>query len=186
MEINLRRQKCGYRHLVLIILGNHSSTGSIDQEKLWTDHEIKFLFISLIFLYEIQPLDQCPNVMYKRLLQKDYHQHDEDRAYERRNRVLLAWISSLQTALSPGYRNAGWKDTGLYPFNPEQILEDSLVAKDIDDNIPVFPEAKRLKRINFNGGTVLLDYMRRNSGISAPVVPETIQQISEEYVSLSL
>jgi hypothetical protein len=44
-EINLRREKCGSRHPVLITLDNHSSRRSINHEKMWQDHQINFLFI---------------------------------------------------------------------------------------------------------------------------------------------
>ncbi len=92
---------------------------------MWQDHQIKFLLIPPHTSHVIQPLDLCPNIMYKRLLWKGYDSHIQDYAIERRNRVLLASIPALQTSLSPSYRNSRWKATGLYPFNPERVLEDS-------------------------------------------------------------
>jgi hypothetical protein len=59
--------------------------------------------------------------MYKRLIQKEYDSHIQDCATERRNRVLLASIPALQTALSPSYRNSGWRANEIYPFNPERV-----------------------------------------------------------------
>ena len=64
-EINLRREKCDFRHPVLTVLDNHSSRRSINHEKMWQDHQIKFLFIPPHTSHVIQPLDLYPNVMYK-------------------------------------------------------------------------------------------------------------------------
>jgi len=79
-----------------------------------------------------------------------YHPDPEDCANLRRNRVLLASIPALQTALSPAYRDSGWRGTGLYPFDPNRILEGPLIAKDINDERPILPEQKKRKVIRFH------------------------------------
>ena len=116
-QVSERRIKYGTNTPVLVILDNHSSRNSIDQEKMWTEHAIKFLFIPPHTSHVIQPLGKCSNFMFKKLLQRTYEQHSDDCTNTRRNRVLLSSIPALQTALSPAYRDSGWRGTGLYPFN---------------------------------------------------------------------
>lgn len=151
-QISQRRQKYGQQCPVLVILDNHSSRGSINIQKMRDDHGIHFLFIPPHTSHVIQPLDKCPNYMYKKLLDHAYQPNPADCANIRRNRVLLASIPALQTALSPAYRDSGWRATGIYPFNPERILEGSLVAKDVNDERPILPTEKKRKKTWFQEG----------------------------------
>ncbi len=115
------------------------------------EHGIYFLFIPPHTSHVIQPLDKCPNYMYKKLLQKFYQPQSDDCANIRRNRVLLASIVSLQTALSPAYRDSGWSATGINPFNPDKVLEGPL-PKQINDEKPLLPNEKKRKMTKFQVG----------------------------------
>jgi hypothetical protein len=151
-QITQRRARLGQNSPVLVILDNHSSRSKINQEKMWLQHQIKFLFIPPHTSHVVQPLDKCPNLMYKKLLGKAYIPHPDDCANIRRNRVLLASIPTLQTALSAAYRDSGWRATGLYPFHPERILDGPLVARTINDDKPILEETPKKKRIRFQEG----------------------------------
>jgi hypothetical protein len=151
-QITQRRAKYGQNSPVLVILDNHSSRRSIQETRMWVEHKIKFLFIPPHTSHVIQPLDKCPNFMYKKLLGKAYIPHPNDCANIRRNRVRLASIPSLETALSASYRDSGWRGTGLYPFHPERIIDSPLVAPTINDEKPVLEETPKNKRIKFQVG----------------------------------
>jgi hypothetical protein len=153
-QIYQRRQKYGSNQPALVILDNHSSRDIIDTETLWNEHKIMFLFIPPHTSHVVQPLDLCPNVMYKRLLTKRYKPRKSDSTNARRNLIMMASISSLQTALSPAYCESAWEKSGLYPFNPEIVLEGGLVPKTINDEIPAEPAKKKRKPVKFAGGIV--------------------------------
>jgi hypothetical protein len=151
-QINERRAKYGQNCPVLVILDNHSSRKSIDQEMMWREHTVKFLFIPPHTSHVIQPLDKCPNLMYKKLLSRSYEPHSDDSTNVRRNRVLLASIEALQTSLSPHYRSSGWRATGLFPMNRERILEGEFIPKDINDEKPILTNPKKRKIIKLQEG----------------------------------
>lgn len=148
-QISKRRQICGQECPILVILDNHSSRASIDIKKMREEHGIHFLFIPPHTSHVIQPLDKCPNFMYKKLLNAAYEPHPNDCTNIRRNRVLLASIPALQTALSPAYRNSGWRGTGLYPFDPERILEGQLIGKEVNDETSIVSNARKRKMTRF-------------------------------------
>jgi hypothetical protein len=153
-EIYRRRQKYGMNQPALVILDNHSSRDILDTETLWNDHKIHFLFIPPHTSHVVQPLDLCPNMIYKRLLTNRYKPLKGENTNARRNRVLKASITALQTALSPYYSESGWEKSGLYPFNPERVLEGGLVPRTINDESPAEPAKKKKKPVKFAGGIV--------------------------------
>jgi hypothetical protein len=151
-QMTERRAKYDPEAPILVILDNHSSRNTINQDRMWNEHKIKFLFIPAHTSHVVQPLDKCPNVMYKRLLHNGYEPHPDDTANIRRNRVLLASIPALQTALSPSYRDSGWRATGLYPYHRERILEGELVPRAITDEKPILPDQPKQKTQRFQVG----------------------------------
>lgn len=151
-QIYERRQIVGPMSPVLVILDNHSSREFIDKETMWNEHRIMFLFIPPHTSHVIQPLDLCPNGTFKQQLNQHFKGIKGEPCDLRRNRILLASIISLETALSASYRVTAWRKSGLFPFAPEKILQDGKVAKQLNDENHFQPRPRKRKMVKFNGG----------------------------------
>ena len=134
----------------LVLLDNHSSRKSIDQQYMWDNHRIAFLFLPPHSSHLVQPLDRCPNNEFKRYLQQDLMLVGDETAHERRVAILKQSSIAYQTALSAHYNLKGWKHAGLEPYNPSKILLSGMIT-----NTSITPEeegrtAKKGRKPKFN------------------------------------
>jgi hypothetical protein len=90
----------------------------------------------------MQPLDRCPNGELKKFFAKKYRPNSEDDATERRIRILRAAKPCIDTCLSGVYAEAGWAESGLYPYDPARILAKGEIIYDIEDPNPVQHQKK--------------------------------------------
>ena len=112
---------------MLVLLDNHSSRGSIDQQFMWEQHKIAFYFLPPHTSHLVQPLDRTCNGVFKTFLQKDCEFDSTDNTQERRIKVLRSASVCARTALSPYYNVRGWRHAGLEPYDPDRILLSGLV-----------------------------------------------------------
>lgn len=162
-QIHQRRQEYQYNGRCLIILDNHSSRDSINDEYMSTTYGIDFLRLPAHSSASMQPLDRCPNGELKKLFRKNYIPVSTDDSTSRRNRILLAASISIDTALSAHYSSIGWRDAGLYPFDVERVIMKPEIIFDVpEDNNQ--PQHKRSRGERFSNRVL-------TPGLFPPVVP---------------
>jgi hypothetical protein len=152
-EIQQRRNKYNYLGRCVIILDNHSSRDAIDMEKMQTEYGIDFLRLPPHSSAAMQPLDRCPNGELKKFFAKKYQPNSGDDATEKRIRILRAAKPCITTSLSGVYAEAGWMESGLYPFQPARILGKGEIIHDLEVQNPV-PEQKKTRGEKFSNRVV--------------------------------
>ena len=150
-QINGLRNRLHRDEPVLVILDNHSSRDSIDTLKMWNDHKILFLSIPPHTSHILQPLDRCPNGEYKKFLEKNLKFELNDTSHMKREKMLESSRIALHSALSMHFNLSGWRSSGLYPVNPEEILRSGIVQNTQPESIPETPTPKKSRGAKFNG-----------------------------------
>lgn len=152
-EIQKRRIQYNYVGRCVIILDNHSSRDSIDMERMQSEYGIDFLRLPPHSSAAMQPLDRCPNGELKKLFARNYKPNSGDDATERRIRILRAAKPCIDTCLSAFYAEAGWRESGLFPYDPARILAKGEIIYDLQDPNPV-PEQKKTRGEKFSNRIV--------------------------------
>ena len=148
-EVLRTRSYTGTDDPVLVLLDNHSSRYSIDQEFMWNRYKIFFFFLPPHTSHLVQPLDKNPNSMFKRLLTENFKGNIGETTHERRVNVLKVAKNCIYTALSPLYNLKGWEHAGLEPYNPNRILLSGLVEKPTLPKDETLETSRKHKRVRY-------------------------------------
>jgi hypothetical protein len=120
---------------VLLILDNHSSRNSLDEERLKTEHKIIILYIPPHSSALLQLLDLGPNLTLKQVYSKIYRSEKDENMEKRRNRSLYALHLAETMALTEYTIINSWLRAGLWPINSKVVTKSCMVKPEPNFNI---------------------------------------------------
>jgi hypothetical protein len=162
----------------LLVLDNHSSRVSMDEERLFREHDLIIIYIPPHSSALLQPLDLCPNSVFK----KEYYKWKPETAGmnrpQQRNAELQAARMALSSALSLGNVAAGWSRAGLISktkdengvvlADVEAVLRSKMIQIPLDPLPPVVGKKKRGPAFDTGGLWVNDENMLNLNPPSAP------------------
>jgi hypothetical protein len=105
----------------------------------------------------VQPLDQHVNGYFKELLRTDFKIIKGESAHQKRMRLMSCCKTVCSQSLSLRSIKIGWKKSGLFPLDPQMVLNTGMVVEkprtEGEESIPRRP--KRGKK--FDGGIVTIN-----------------------------
>ncbi|KAI1000311.1 hypothetical protein K3495_g7884 [Podosphaera aphanis] len=115
----------------LLVLDGHGSHTDLEFMQLCKKHKIHLLFLPAHSSHILQPLDLAP---FSVLKSKDQNQISDlsalnDAAPVKKEKVIKFYHEAMEEGISDKIIRAGWKATGLVPFNPERVLQSSQVLQ---------------------------------------------------------
>ena len=158
-EIEKRRKLYGNSPAILI-LDNHSSRNSLDKILLWENHRIKIIEIPQNSSHITQPLDLSVNGELKTTMKNLVKQNNIENCSltEAWARILEMVVIAMEKSLVSYYINIGWRRTGIYPFNFDDVMNNNLII-DYSSEIQGLGDVKKKRKRgpNISNGAILYD-----------------------------
>ena len=128
----------GYR---LLLLDGHGSHTPIDFMWLCKLNKIHILYLPAHASHLVQPLDLAPFSVLKTRYRNEIRALSalDDAAPIKKERFVISYNKAREEALSERVIRAGWKASGLCPYNPNLVLQSSQVNG--RPHTPLQPEA---------------------------------------------
>ncbi|KAI0997010.1 hypothetical protein K3495_g11173 [Podosphaera aphanis] len=122
---------CSNDRTKLLVLDGHGSYTDLEFMQLWKKHKIHLLFLPAHSSHILQPLDLAPFSILKSKYRKQISDLSalNDAAPVKKERFIKFYHEAREEGLSDKIIRAGWKATGLVPFNPERVLQSSRVLQ---------------------------------------------------------
>ena len=119
--LNTTLSSSGYRRL---LLDGHGSHTPIDFMWLCKVNKIHLLYLPAHASHLLQPLNLAPFSVLKTRYRNDIRALSalDDAAPIKKERFVISYNKAREEALSERVIRAGWRPTGLCPFNPSLVL----------------------------------------------------------------
>jgi hypothetical protein len=130
MEIFLPQTACGAQTR-LLLCDNHGSHITVEIMYQCFLNNVQLVYMPPHSSHILQPLDIGVFSALKRRYRKDitnFARYDEIKPIERAQ-LIQFYAKARQHIFTPRYIESGWSGTGLYPFNPEKVLQSSQVIQ---------------------------------------------------------
>lgn len=130
----------------LLILDGHGSHIDIEFMLLCRQHRIHLLFIPPHSSHVLQPLDLAPFLVIKTKYRFQIRELAalDDAAPVKKERFISSYHQARDQGLSPRVIRAGWKASGISPYNPQKVLESSQVINQPSTPPPSLPPQEAL------------------------------------------
>jgi hypothetical protein len=129
-EIFLPQTACGAQTR-LLLCDNHGSHITVEFMYQCFLNNVQLVYMPPHSSHILQPLDIGVFSALKRHYRKDitnFARYDEIKPIERAQFIQF-YAKARQHIFTPRYIESGWSGTGLYPFNPEKVLQSSQVIQ---------------------------------------------------------
>ncbi|KAI0994033.1 hypothetical protein K3495_g14150 [Podosphaera aphanis] len=122
---------CSNARTKLLVLDGHGSHTGLEFMQLCKKHKIHLLFLMAHSSHILQPLDLAPFSVLKSKYRNQISDLSalNDAAPVKKERFIKFYHEAREEGLSDKIIRAGWKATGLVPFNPERVLQSSQVLQ---------------------------------------------------------
>ena len=122
---------CSNDRTKLLVLDGHDSHTDLEFMQLCKKHKIHLLFLPAHSSRILQPLDLAPFSVLKSKYRNQISDLSalNDAAPVKKERFIQFYHKAREEGLSDKIIRAGWKATGLVPFNPERVLQSSQVLQ---------------------------------------------------------
>lgn len=129
---------------VLLVFDGASTHLDLNVDQIARDHNVHLFLLPAHSSTLMQPLDLRPFARLKSFLSDNFTPQEGEDAPDRRNRLMRALNDGLSVALAAAYVRAGWRESGLEPFDKDRLLASPLVR--MNNVAAPAPEAKKRKR----------------------------------------
>lgn len=154
---NVRNQHNLWHEPALLFLDGHGSRGSPDALDLLTYNNIVAVTIPSHSSHILQPMDCGINARYKSELRKAKRHYPGKSSSEKRVAIVKASDEALHNTFYHQVIKNAWKKSGLWPWNPAQVLEDpeSVCKPEVETN-----KKRKSRGILLSGSVVTSDEVR--------------------------
>lgn len=131
------------RRLRLLILDGHGSHASVSFHLACKNNGIHLLYLPAHTSHILQPLDLSPFSILKKSYRRQITALSalDDAANVKKKRFIQCYHQAREEGLSERYIRAGWKASGMVPFNPIKVLSSSQVSQ--PQQPPSTPKGKK-------------------------------------------
>ena len=136
----------------LLLLDNHGSHISTQFMKICWENNVYVFYLIPHSSHVLQPLDLCPFSIVKSRYRDELSNLASlaDSIAVKKNLFIDVYNKARNEGMSEYNIRAGWKATGIYPWDPQKVLRSSQVVKttNLQQIVPQTPQAPRFQQSN--------------------------------------